>query len=348
MTIPRGSIIRMHQEGAGPIDMPPPGFQRLRLRLGSRLIDAINEGRWRLEDRIETSRAELAAKMGFPMPDVALHHDAMIDANAYRIDVRETDYAGGQVYTDRLLAFDVHGRLPANVGETARDPVFGLACRWVDPAARQFILNSSGTVAEPDSVIVTHLAEVVRGEMSTLLGWAEIEIMLAGLDAAERAPLTLIGDQQGRVAIQRVIKGLLAERVPVRDLALVVESTVDGLTEGLSGARLLDRVRQALALTISGSLAGADGHIAVLTIAPEWEGAFSVRDSVGTFVDTLRQVLKVYEPQGMQPALLAPPAIRATVRAAGARVAPWISVLSPREVHPRFRLRVLGEVSHGA
>ncbi|MCV5597731.1 flagellar biosynthesis protein FlhA, partial [Escherichia coli] len=68
--------------------------------------------------------------------------------------------------------------------------------------------------------------------------------------------------------VQRVLQNLLRERVPIRDLATILEAITDAgsLTRDVNA--LTEAARAALARTISACLANENGELAVLTLDP--------------------------------------------------------------------------------
>ncbi len=71
--------------------------------------------------------------------------------------------------------------------------------------------------------------------------------------------------------IQRVLQNFLRERVPVRDLASILEAITDAGTLTHDVNALTEAARASLARTISAGLAREDGAVAVLTLDPQLE-----------------------------------------------------------------------------
>ena len=136
-------------------------------------------------------------------------------------------------------------------GVDTRDPAFG-AGRSGSRSAKPPGRRRRVTVVDRSAVVTTHLAEVVREHAGELISRQDTKLLLDSVKAANpvvleemtAAGLTL-GDVQG------VLRGLLEEGVPVRDLVRIVEA----LTEQARGQQkdadsLFEAARLALASTI--------------------------------------------------------------------------------------------------
>ena len=122
-------------------------------------------------------------------------------------------------------------------------------------------------------------------------------------------------------------------------------------------AILTEHVRSRLARQISAQFA-MDGTIPVLTLSGEWEARLAEHmagegeaaqlslppTQLAALVGDLVAAFEAQTRQGEAPVLLVLPGWRQTLRAIAERVRPQTVVLSQNEVHPRFRIRVLGAV----
>ena len=115
--------------------------------------------------------------------------------------------------------------LGACPGEPTREPVFGLAAKWVPAELRHQAELAGATVVDRASVITTHLAEVVTSHAAQLLGREDVKLLIdmvkrthpVGGRGAHPAQLTL-GE------VQRVLQALLDEGVSIRDLVRIFEA----------------------------------------------------------------------------------------------------------------------------
>ena len=80
-------------------------------------------------------------------------------------------------------------------------------------------------MVDPATVLTTHLAEVVKENISEFLSYTEAQKILAGLPqeqqklVADLVPATItVG------GLQRVLQMLLAERISIRDMPTILEA----------------------------------------------------------------------------------------------------------------------------
>ena len=200
-----------------------------------------------LLDRIAEVRRALASDLGIVMPGVRLRDDLARDASTYAIRVRDTVVAEGRLRLDRVLAVagdEVLGRLH---GERVREPVYGLAAVWIEPAERDFAVANGALCFDPISIVGSHLAEVVRSHASALLGRQELHTLVEHLRASIPSLVKEIGtDALPLATVQRVFEYLLRERVWPRDTVAVLEALVDASIVTRDARELSESVRRKL------------------------------------------------------------------------------------------------------
>lgn len=159
--------------------------------------------------------------------------------------------------------------------------------------------------------------------------------------------------------VQRVLQGLLAERISIRDLATILE----GIQEACAGSAraipaIVAHVRTRLARQLSDAHLGPNGYLPLITLSANWENEF--HDSlVGTgderqlamaptklaeFMQRLRAEFDAAANAGEAPVLLTSAPLRAHVRAIVERIRPETPVMAQTEIHPRVRIRTVGSL----
>jgi flagellar biosynthesis protein FlhA len=155
-----------------------------------------------------------------------------------------------------------------------------------------------------------------------------------------------------------VLQGLLAERVSIRDLPRVLEAIAEALAVTQSTALITEHVRARLARQIASACTAEGGFVPILALSPGWEQAFAdaivgqgddrqlamAPSELQRFVRALQDTLEAHAMRGELPVLLTSPGIRPFVRAVVERVRPATVVLSQNEVHPKARIRTLGQL----
>ena len=173
---------------------------------------------------------------------------------------------------DRELAINpgrVFGKPP---GIETRDPAFGMEAIWIEPAKREHAQTLGYTVVDASTVIATHLSSVIQAHAHELLGHEEVQHLLNGLaKSAPRLVEDLVPKTLPLGVVVRVLQGLLAERVPIRNLRAIVETLAEHAPRTQDPAVLQAQVRIALGRQIVQDIAGSGGELPVITLEPELE-----------------------------------------------------------------------------
>lgn len=213
------------------------------------LVDAKQGGD--LLDRIAAIRRQLAAEIGMVLPPVRIRDNMTLQPTQYRIKIRGSPVAEGEIRPGLMLAMDSGIASGPIQGEPTREPAFGLNAWWIHQNLRTRAESLNYTVVDATSVLTTHLSEVVRTYADELLTREEVGNLLSQLK--QRAP-KLVEDVVPKVVspgeLQKVLQSLLRERVPIRDLETIIETLSDwaGKTKDLDV--LTEYVRNALRRTI--------------------------------------------------------------------------------------------------
>jgi flagellar biosynthesis protein FlhA len=253
-------------EDVQPVDL-------LGLEVGYRLVPLVNKGQnGDLLARIRGVRRKLSQDLGFLVPAVHIRDNLDLSPNGYRINLGGVPVGEGTVYPEREMAINpgrVFGQLK---GIATRDPAFGMEAVWIEPSAREHAQTLGYTVVDASTVVATHLSHIVQLHAHELLGHEEVQHLLNQL--AKTAP-KLVEDLVPRVlplsAVVRVFQGLLAERVPIRNIRTIVETLAEHAARTPDPAALQNLVRVALGRQIVQDIAGIAGELPVITLEPDLE-----------------------------------------------------------------------------
>ena len=249
----------------------------MRLELGYGLLSLINdqEGQ-RITDQIKALRRQLAQDMGFVLPSVRIQDNLQLPANSYVIRIKEIEAGRGDLRPNMLLVMDPRGEKIGLPGEDTVEPTFGLPAIWVDPSVREEALFRGYTVVDPQTVITTHLTEIIKDNMSELLSYAETQKLLDELgEQHQKLIADMIPTQIALGGVQRVLQNLLSERVSIRDLSTILEGISEACGYSRNVGTITEHVRARLARQISHSEATEEGYIPMVTLSPQWEQAFA-------------------------------------------------------------------------
>ncbi|MBF0334966.1 MAG: flagellar biosynthesis protein FlhA [Alphaproteobacteria bacterium] len=332
----------------------------VRLELGYGLLSLINSPKGqRLTDQIKSLRRALAGDIGFVMPSVRIQDNMQLPANAYVVYIKEVEAGRGDLRPNMLLVMDPRGEDITLPGEKTREPTFGLPAMWIDASNREEALFRGYTVVDPPTIITTHLTEVIKDNMSELLSYAETQKLMDELDKDHQKLVSdLIPSQISTGGVQRVLQNLLAERISVRDLPTILEGVSEACGHTRNIMIITEHVRARLARQISDSNTGSQGFIPLVTLSPEWEQIFAESltgpgeekqlsmppSRLQEFITKVRQTFERFAMQGETPVLLTSPGIRPYVRSIIERFRPVTVVMSQSEIHPKARIKTLGQI----
>jgi flagellar biosynthesis protein FlhA len=331
----------------------------LELEVAFDLVELVDTARGGdLLDRVKALRRKVAMETGLVIPLVRTRDNLDLPASQYVIWLNGVPAAKGSSPAGTVLAIGDH--LDGLPGKATREPVFGLAAKWVPAELQRQAEMAGATVVDRSSVITTHLAEVVRQNASALLGREDVKVLVemvrrshpAVVDELTPALLSL-----GQV--QQVLQALLEENVSIRDLVRIFEalSLRAKVSTDLDG--LVEAVRAALGAAISQPHVTEDERLHVITLDPSFEQRLleSVRQTEGGqvlaldghTVDALvrgaTDLLEDAERLNLSPVLVCSPQVRAALSRLVRQVLPRLSVISYNEVSRTAQIESLGVVS---
>jgi flagellar biosynthesis protein FlhA len=334
--------------------------ETMELEVGYGLVGLVEGGTsGGLVERIGLIRRQIAGELGLIVPTVRIRDDLVLEQNAYVIKLRGSEIARGTVDPTKMLCMDPNGGEIAVSGIPTTEPVFGLPASWVSIADRERAESLGYTVVDAASVLATHLAETIRRHAHEILGRPETNQLLEGLKrdqpglVEELVPnLVSMGD------VEKVLQGLLRERVPIRDLSTILEAIADGARSTKEPLFLTEAVRHALSRAISMRYRAPDGAIHAVALAPDLDtrlgAAVMVQPGyVGLelpgsdtrmLIESIDRALKSLAIQRYQPILLCTTRIRLALRNLTERHMPQLTVLSYEEILPSVSVQVHAQV----
>jgi len=200
------------------------------------------------------------------------------------------------------------------------------------------------TVVDPTTALSTHLSEIIRNFLPDLLTRQHTKDMVDRV--AQQSPRLiddLIPKLLGLGDVQRVLRQLLRERVPVKDLTTILEALADVAGQTKDADQLNEAVRQALGRAICRQHQTEQGDLPTINLAPSLEERLMqaiVRTEHGVVLaidpndaqHMASRIARALETAVAQPVLLCSPALRPHLWRLFTRVLPQIGVLSHSEV----------------
>ena len=333
----------------------------LELDIGYQLIKIAdpNQGGDLLE-RIKAMRKKVASEYGFLVPQIRIKDNLNLKPTEYEILLKGVEVAKGEVFPDKYLAMATPMVIEEIDGIKVKEPAFGIDALWIDEDKKEEALMNGYTVVDPSTVIVTHLNEIIKKYAEELLTRQDIQELLDRL----KKDFPAIVDDALKVAniglIQRVLKNLLHEKVPIKDMITILETIADLAEYTKNPDVITEQVRSALSRVITKLYADESGTLRLITFdAPTEQYLMNKLKQQGEqkqFILTVAEMNKLVEEvssaaseilnKGIAPVvLIVDPLIRKPLAEILERFGVDVVVLSHSEIDPNAKFEVLGTIS---
>lgn len=256
----------------------------IHLEVAPDLVNMVLVGENGFESRIDKIRRYIAEEYGFVLPPIRMTDNPTLKKNEYRIRIQGVRVDSGFLRPGQVLALIEENQLPHLAGEKVREPVYKAAARWLPSARKQELAAAAVPVVEPIEVLATHMLEVIQSNFSLVFTRM---VMMETLDS-----LTAISDVDRAGANKRfldeyipgkvtpeillsVLRMLLTERVPIRNLFLIIETVAEAKPQSLPLPRVIELVRQRLAFQIVDRLQDDQGRLPLIQLSTSWEQKFA-------------------------------------------------------------------------
>ena len=321
------------------------------------LVDANQGGD--LLSRIGMIRKQLATELGIIVPPVRIRDNVQLSPNQYSLKVKGIKTAGFELMPDHLLAINpgyVEDKLD---GFETTDPAFGLKATWIIPGLKETAELKGFTIVEPSAVIATHLTEIVRSSAPEILSRQDVQHLIETLKEDYPALVDgVIPEVVPLGTLQKILQSLLAERIPVRDLATIIETTSDYIGATKEPEILAEYVRISLKRQITDLYRDKSGKIHIFTVDPaiEQQMAESIQSSKQGLVLGLEpslsekilagmgKLIEKMSNSGQIQLCICSPNIRLVLRKLAESKYPALNVVSYNEILPETDLISIGIV----
>jgi len=332
----------------------------IEMEFGYSLIPMVDENHGgKLISRIVIFRRQYAQDMGFVIPSIRMHDASALGTNQYVIRIRGEEVARGEILVDYYLALEPPNPLGEIDGIETVEPAYGIPSRWILPENKEMAEIYGYNVIDPLSVMVTHLAETVKKHAYELLDRAETIQLVENLkkqapELVEEAVPNIIS----YAALEKLLRSLLMEGVPIKDLSTIVETAADSISAGRNLDMVTEEVRGALARTITRRFC-EDGQLRVITLDAEMERKIIsslTRNEQGVYlalgpdlmqaiISQLAEHLKKFSDLAQTPVILVSQVIRGYFSKMITQFYPNVYVLSFNEVTSNVQIQALGNIT---
>jgi flagellar biosynthesis protein FlhA len=199
------------------------------------------------------------------MPQVRIRDNLHLQPQQYQILLKGISIGEGKIVPDKFLAMDSGMATGEISGEKTKEPAFGLDAMWIPAEMKEDAIINGYTVVDPATVISTHMSELVKRHAEDLLTRQEVQSLINKI----KNDFPVIVDDVLKVAsiglIQRILKALLHEKIPLKDMLTILETTAD-IAEYTKNVELItEQVRAKLSRIITQMYSSDDGVIRLLT-----------------------------------------------------------------------------------
>jgi flagellar biosynthesis protein FlhA len=333
----------------------------LELCIGFGLVPLVDQGAGgTLLQRVGAVRRQIAGELGTVIPSVRIHDEIGLASHEYVLKVRGSEVARGRTMAGHQLALDPGDAVGQLNGVATTEPAFGLPAWWIPDGVRPEAEALGYTVVDPESVIVTHLTETIRGHTADLLTRQDTRALLDQLKEVNAAVVEEVVPELLSVGeIQRVLQALLREGVSIRDLGAIVEAVGDRARLTRDPSLLAEYARQALGRTILAGHLDDEHRLRAISLDPAVEAEVSqaiAQTPDGEYLamepmraQALVQSLSAQSDQAVQrgrrPVLICSSRTRRHLRRLVEQALPQLSVCAYNEIAPGISVETIGVVT---
>ena len=332
----------------------------IEMEFGYSLIPMVDESSGgKLIGRNALFRRQYAQDMGFVIPSIRFHDSSALGTNQYVVKIKGEEVARGEILVDYYLALEPTNPSGEIDGIETVEPAYGIPSRWILPENKEMAEIYGYTVIDPLSVMQTHLSEVIRSHAHELLGRTEVIQLVENLKrTAPEVVEEAIPNVLTYAALERILKNLLKEGVPIRDLGTILETAIDAMVTTKDLDMVTENIRGAMARTITRRFC-EHGQLRVVTLDAEVEkrvisslskneqGIYLAMgpDLMQQIVTQLAEFIKKFNDLSQTPIVLTSQVIRIYLSRMLAQFYPNLYVLSFNEITSDVQIQSLGNVT---
>ena len=248
-------------------------YSAISMQLGYGLISLVDEEQsGPLVNRITGIRREVSRGLGFVVPGVRIRDDLSLEPNQYRIRIGQTIVGEDVVYPDRKLALPGDGSHIHLDGIEVKDPSFGIDAVWIRPEQQAEAEANDYAVVEPDSVISTHLSQLLNKHAADLVGQDDVQDLLDRLtEISPNLVKSIVPKLIPLHVLTLVLRRLLSERIPISDFRRVLEGLSNLVGPNMGPNEMAEALRPALAPLLIQQVAPLGTVLPLMTLTPELE-----------------------------------------------------------------------------
>ena len=245
----------------------------LSVQLGYGLIEMVDEDTGGpLVNRITSIRKQVSKSLGFVMPNVRVRDDMSLSSNEYRVRVGQTIVGEDVIYPNLKMAIPGDNTNIKISGIEVKDPSFNMDAVWIERHKEADAESNGYVVIEPESVLATHLSQIMYKFAAELVGQDDVQKLLDNL--SQSSP-SLVESVVPKLVPLHTLTGilceLLKERVPISDLRKILETLANMSGQNLNVIEIAEALRPKLAGLLIQQIAPLNQPLPVITLSSELE-----------------------------------------------------------------------------
>lgn len=333
----------------------------IELCLGKQLATTMLVSQGELAHRVAKMRRKFAQQFGFVVPEIRLSDDFTLPPKTYSIKIHGTAVATFELRIGDVMVIPGERPKPELPYDEAREPAFGMPALWVQEIFAAELRRTGYVPIDGMSVMLTHLSEIIRNNLSQLLSYKDMRLLIDRLEPEYKKLLEETCPAHISFSgLQSILKLLLAERVSVRNLHLILEAVAEIAPHVRKPEAIAEHVRMRIAQQMCGDLS-QDGVLRVMRLGGRWDLAFHQalkRDNKGEviefdidprlieqFAGDVTKALKPHMDKGQRLVLVTAPDARPYVKMITDRLFPNLPVLSHVEISRGIQVEAMGVLS---
>ncbi len=310
--------------------------------------------------RIKNMRKKIATDYGFLIPQVRIRDNLHLEPNQYTILLKGIEIGKSTIYADKFLAMDSGLSTDDIDGIPTKEPAFGLDAVWIDADQKDDAIMKGYTIIDPATIISTHMSELVKKYAEDLLSRQEVNDLIEKL----KKDYPIVVEDCLRVAniglIQKVLKALLHEKIPIKDLLTILEGISDVAEITKNVDIIVEQVRAKLSRVITNLYKDEKGVIKLMTFSTETEQKLldklqdknGIRDlllnigQINALVEAISNEASKMLQKGIAPAILiVDPLLRKSIKDIFEKFGLDVVVLSHAEIDPNVTFEVINTIN---
>ena len=329
-------------EGRNEPDVDPYVYQdAVTVELGQALLPLVDpQQNAPLSSHLPDVRDSVAKELGLVPAGVRIKDNLRLSSNQYAILLKNAPVGSGELFLDRYLAIGTHEQISELQGWTTVDPTFRQPAKWITADFRDKADALGCLVLGSLQVIMHHIQRIMIAFSPELLGLQDTYNLLARLQITHPVVIDdFISNRSNLRCLHKVLRALLSEQVPIKELVTILECVGDALEETRDVTAIVERCRRALSRQICWRYLNSEGELQALVLSDNIESALAevADDEEVELTEELRdKIISAVEEAWLAnkrpPVLLTTPEHRPLVSSLLRRTIPQIRVLSTAEL----------------